>query len=170
MKKTNAARILDRLKINYELVEYDVDPEDLSAIHLAQTSGLPLEKVYKTLVLQGDRNGIFVCVIPGGKEIDLKNAAVVSSNKKAAMIKMKELEPLTGYIRGGCSPIGMKKNYPVFIDESAFAMPFIYISAGMRGLQIKIKPNDLISAVKATKADLTADAASSSEGVMDDYQ
>jgi Cys-tRNA(Pro)/Cys-tRNA(Cys) deacylase len=155
MKKTNAARILDRLKINYELVEYDVDPEDLSAVHLAQIAGLPLEKLYKTLVLQGDRNGIFVCVIPGGKEIDLKKAAPASSNKKAAMIKMKDLEPLTGYIRGGCSPLGMKKNYPVFIDESAFSHPFIYVSAGMRGLQIRINPEDLLTAVKASKADLT---------------
>jgi Cys-tRNA(Pro)/Cys-tRNA(Cys) deacylase len=155
MKKTNAARILDRLKIKYDLVEYDVDPEDLSASHLAETAGLPLEQVYKTLVLQGDRNGIFVCVIPGGKEIDLKKAAGASSNKKVAMIKMKELEPLTGYIRGGCSPLGMKKNYPIFIDESAFLNAFIYISAGMRGLQIKIKPDDLILAVNAAKADLT---------------
>ncbi len=155
MKKTNAARILDRLKMDYELVAYDVDPDDLSAIHLAETAGLPLEKIYKTLVLEGDRNGIFVCIIPGGKEIDLKKAAVVSSNKKAAMIKMKDLEPLTGYIRGGCSPLGMKKNYPVFIDESAFIYPFLYISAGMRGLQIKINPEDLISAVNAAKADLT---------------
>lgn len=157
MKKTNAARILDRLKINYDLVEYDVDPEDLSAAHLAETAGLPLEQVYKTLVLQGDRNGIFVCVIPGGKEIDLKKAAAVSSNKKAAMIKMKDLEPLTGYIRGGCSPLGMKKNYPIFIDVSAFLNSFIYISAGMRGLQIKINPDDLMSAVNAVKADLTED-------------
>jgi Cys-tRNA(Pro)/Cys-tRNA(Cys) deacylase len=155
MKKTNAARILDRLKIPYDLVEYAVDPEDLSAVHLAETSGLALDQVYKTLVLQGDKTGIFVCVIPGGLEIDLKKAAAVSSNKKAAMIKMKDLEPLTGYIRGGCSPLGMKKNYPIFIDSSAFDKSFIYISAGMRGLQIKISPEDLISATKAAKADLT---------------
>lgn len=157
MKKTNAVRILDRLKIKYDLVEYDVDPDDLSASHLAETAGLPLEQVYKTLVLQGDRNGIFVCVIPGGREIDLKKAAAVSSNKKAVMIKMKELEPLTGYIRGGCSPLGMKKNYPIFVDISAFLNSFIYISAGMRGLQIKINPDDLMSAVNAAKADLTED-------------
>jgi Cys-tRNA(Pro)/Cys-tRNA(Cys) deacylase len=157
MKKTNAARILDRLKIKYDLVEYDVDPNDLSALHLAEIADLPLEQVYKTLVLQGDRNGIFVCVIPGSKEIDLKKAAVVSFNKKAAMIKMKDLEPLTGYIRGGCSPLGMKKNYPIFIDISAFPNSFIYISAGMRGLQIKINPNDLMSAANASKADLTED-------------
>jgi Cys-tRNA(Pro)/Cys-tRNA(Cys) deacylase len=155
MKKTNAARILDRLKISYNLVEYTVDPEDLSAVHLAETSGLPIDQVYKTLVLQGDRTGIFVCVIPGGLEIDLKKAAAVSGNKKAAMIKMKDLEALTGYIRGGCSPLGMKKNYPLYIDSSAFDKSFIYISAGMRGLQIEISPEDLISATKAARADLT---------------
>jgi Cys-tRNA(Pro)/Cys-tRNA(Cys) deacylase len=155
MKKTNAARILDRLKISYNLVEYTVDPEDLSAVHLAETSGLPIDQVYKTLLLQGDRTGIFVCVIPGGLEIDLKKAAAVSGNKKAAMIKMKDLEALTGYIRGGCSPLGMKKNYPLYIDSSAFDKSFIYISAGMRGLQIEISPEDLISATKAARADLT---------------
>jgi Cys-tRNA(Pro)/Cys-tRNA(Cys) deacylase len=170
MKKTNAARILDRLKIKYDLVEYDVDPDDLSASHLAETAGLPLGQVYKTLVLQGDRNGIFVCVIPGGREIDLKKAAAVSSNKKAAMIKMKELEPLTGYIRGGCSPLGMKKNYPIFIDVSAFLNSFIYISAGMRGLQIKINPDDLVSAVNAAKADLTEDASALTGENSGDYQ
>jgi len=157
MKKTNAARILDRFKINYELVAYKVDEEDLSAEHLAKTAGLDLGKVYKTLVLQGDRTGIFDCVIPGGKEIDLKKAAVVSGNKKAAMIKMKELEPLTGYIRGGCSPIGMKKDYPVYLDESAFEHSSIYISAGMRGLQLKMNPADLAKACKATKTSISTD-------------
>src|ERR1035437_8994234 len=125
MKKTNAARILDRLKINYELIEYEVDENDLSAVHVAETAGIPIEKVYKTLVLQGDKNGIFVCIVPGSKEIDLKKVAAASLNKKTAMIKMVDLEPLTGYIRGGCSPLGMKKNYPVFIDQSAFNQPFI---------------------------------------------
>ena len=163
MKKTNAARILDRLKINYELVEYEADPEDLSAVHLAESAGLPLVEVFKTLVLQGDKNGIFVCVIPGGQEIDLKKAAVVSSNKKAAMIKMKDLEPLTGYIRGGCSPLGMKKNYPIYLDNSAFNQASIYISAGMRGLQLKIKPADLIFATKAVRADLTEEGTSEPE-------
>jgi Cys-tRNA(Pro)/Cys-tRNA(Cys) deacylase len=157
MKKTNAARILDRFKINYELIEYQVDEDDLSAEHLAETAGLDLEKVYKTLVLHGDRTGIFVCVIPGGKEIDLKKAAAISGNKKAAMIKMKELEPLTGYIRGGCSPIGMKKDYPVYMDESAFEHPAIYASAGMRGLQLKINPIDLEKACKASKASISTD-------------
>ena len=154
MKKTNAARILDRLKINYELIEYEVDENDLSAVHVAETAGIPIEKVYKTLVLQGDKNGIFVCIVPGGKEIDLKKAAVASLNKKAVMIKMNDLEPLTGYIRGGCSPLGMKKNYPVYIDKSALHQPFIFISAGIRGMQIRITPADLVSAVKTVTADL----------------
>ena len=154
MKKTNAARILDRLKINYESIEYEVDEDDLSAVHVAESAGLPIEKVYKTLVLQGDKNGIFVCIIPGGQEIDLKKAANVSSNKKAGMIKMNELEPLTGYIRGGCSPLGMKRNYPVYIDQSANNQPFIYISAGVRGMQIKIVPADLIRVTGAVPAKL----------------
>ena len=157
MKKTNAARILDRLKISYELMEYEADEADLSAIHLAQTAGLPIEKVFKTLVLEGDKNGNFVCLIPGGKEIDLKRAAVASANKKVAMIKMKDLEPLTGYIRGGCSPLGMKKNFPVYIDETAFNHDFIYISAGVRGMQIKISPVDLVIACSAGRVVISQD-------------
>ena len=155
MKKTNAARILDRLKISYELIEYEVDEFDLSAVHLAATAGVPIEKVFKSLVLEGDKTGLFVCVVPGGDEIDLKKAALASSNKKVAMIPMKELEPLTGYIRGGCSPLGMKKNFPIYIDESAFDQPIIYISAGVRGMQIKLTPADLVIACKANKAAIT---------------
>ena len=155
MKKTNAARILDRLKINYELIEYQVDEADLSAIHLAGIAGIPIAEVYKTLVLEGDKTGYFVCIIPGGEEIDLKKAAIASSNKKVAMIKMKELEPLTGYIRGGCSPLGMKKSFPVFIDESAFDHALIYISAGVRGMQMRLSPTDLMIACNAKKGDLT---------------
>ncbi len=154
MKKTNAARILDRFKINYELIEYMVDADDLSAVHVAETAGLPIENVYKTLVLRGDKSGIFVCIVPGEKEIDLKKAAKVSLNKKAEMIKMSELEPLTGYIRGGCSPLGMKKNYPIYIDQSAGNKDFIYISAGVRGMQIKIAPSDLVFVTKAIISDL----------------
>ena len=155
MKKTNAARILDRLKIDYELIEYTVDEADLSAIHLAKTAGIPISKVYKTLVLEGDKTGYFVCVIPGGEEMDLKKAAVVSSNKKVAMLKMKDLEPLTGYIRGGCSPLGMKKNFPVYIDTAALDHEYIYISAGVRGMQIKLPPTGLILACRANEASLT---------------
>jgi len=155
MKKTNAARILDRLKIKYDLVTYEVDENDLSAEHLAETAGLPLEKVYKTLVARGDRNGIFVCVIPGVASLDLKKAANASENKKVAMVLMKELEPLTGYIRGGCSPLGMKRNYPVFIDESAFEQKAIFISAGQRGLQLHLAPDDLLKATGAQVVLLT---------------
>ena len=155
MKKTNAARMLDKLKIAYELIEYQVDESDLSAVHLAETAGIPISMVFKTLVLEGDKNGNLVCIIPGGAEIDLKKAAMASFNKKVAMIKMKDLEPLTGYIRGGCSPLGMKKQFPVYIDESAFIHPLIYISAGVRGMQIKLSPTDLLSACKAIRATLT---------------
>ena len=154
MKKTNAARILDRLKISYDLIEYEVDEADLSAVHLAATAGVPIEKIFKTLVLEGDKTGHFVCIVPGGDEIDLKKAALASSNKKVAMIPMKELEPLTGYIRGGCSPLGMKKKFPVYIDESAFDQAIIYISAGIRGMQIKLTPADLVIACKAKKAEI----------------
>jgi Cys-tRNA(Pro)/Cys-tRNA(Cys) deacylase len=157
MKKTNAARILDHLKINYELIKYEVDENDLSAVHVAKSTGIPIDKIYKTLVLQGDKSGIFVCIVPGGKEIDLKKAAAASLNKKTGMIKMHDLEPLTGYIRGGCSPLGMKKNYPIFIDQSAGIQPYIYVSAGIRGMQIKISPDDLVSATKAVKAELVED-------------
>ena len=155
MKKTNAARILDKLRVTYELIEYQVDETDLSAIHLAKTAGIPISMVFKTLVLEGDKNGNLVCIIPGGNEIDLKKAALVSSNKKVAMIKMKDLESLTGYIRGGCSPLGMKKQFPVYIDENAFNHPLIYISAGVRGMQIKISPSDLLKACKAIRTTLT---------------
>ena len=155
MKKTNAVRILDRLKIGYELKEYEVDESDLSAVHVALNAGIPVEQVFKTLVLEGDKNGFFVCIIPGGEEIDLKKAALASANKKVAMIKMKDLEPLTGYIRGGCSPLGMKKNFPVYIDQKAFTYEKIFISAGTRGMQVKISPLDLISACGAKKAELS---------------
>ena len=155
MKKTNAVRILDRLKINYELIEYLVDESDLSAVHLAETAAIPIRHVYKTLVLEGDKNGFFVCIIPGSEEIDLKKAAIASANKKVAMIKMKDLEPLTGYIRGGCSPLGMKKTFPVYIDDSAFNLEKIYISAGVRGMQIRLSPTDLMKACNANKGAIT---------------
>ena len=155
MKKTNAARILDRLKIDYELIEYKIDEADLSAIHLAETAGVPIGEVYKTLVLEGDKTRYFVCIIPGGEEIDLKKGALASANKKVALIKMKELEPLTGYIRGGCSPLGMKKPFPVFLDESALNHELIYISAGVRGMQIKLSPTDLLKATNAIIVSIT---------------
>ena len=147
--KTNAARLLDAAGIPYELIPYDWSEEDLSAQHVADQLGEPIEQVFKTLVLRGDRNGEFVCVIPGDMEVDLKVAARISGNKSCEMLKMKELLPTTGYIRGGCSPIGMKEPFPTFIYESALLYPYIYISAGTRGLQIKIDPQALIDFVGA---------------------
>ena len=156
MEKTNASRILERQKISFELVEYPVDEEHLDAIHVASALGQDIETVYKTLVLQGDKTGYFVCVIQGDKEVDLKKAAKASGNKKVAMIPMKELLPLTGYIRGGCTAIGMKKNFPVFLDQNALENQFICISAGKRGMQIKLVPQDYIKVTNATVTDLTA--------------
>lgn len=148
--KTNAARLLDAAGIAYSLVPYEVDEEHLEASHVAEQLGEDLDRVFKTLVLRGDRNGLFVCVIPGSMEVDLKVAARISGNKSCAMIHVKELLPLTGYIRGGCSPIGMKKPLPTFIHETALLWDTIYVSAGVRGLQLCIAPQDLISFVGAS--------------------
>ena len=149
ISKTNAARLLEAAGVQFELVPYEVDESDLAADHVAAQLGEPVEQVFKTLVLRGDRNGLFVCVMPGDMEVDLKVAAKISGNKSCAMIHVKELLPETGYIRGGCSPIGMKKPLPTFIYESALLYDHIYVSAGIRGLQIKINPEDLIRFVGA---------------------
>ena len=149
INKTNAARLLDKAKIAYELIPYEVDEKDLSAIHVAASLGEDIEQVFKTLILHGDKTGYFVCVIPGEHEVDLKLAAKVSGNKKCDLIPMKELLPLTGYIRGGCSPIGMKKPFPTYIHETCLQFSYIYISAGQRGLQLKLNPKDLIKEVHA---------------------
>lgn len=149
INKTNVARLLDKAKVQYELIPYEVDENDLSCVHVADSLGENIECVFKTLVLQGDKSGYFVCVIPGEHEVDLKLAAKVSGNKKCDLIPMKELLPLTGYIRGGCSPIGMKKAFPTYIHNTCLDFPFIYISAGQRGLQLKLAPNDLIREAKA---------------------
>lgn len=154
MTKTNAARILDRQGINYELLSYQVDESDLSAVSVAEKLGMDPDQVFKTLVLRGDRTGVFVCIIPGAEELDLKKAAHLSSNKKADLVPMKDILELTGYIRGGCSPVGMKKSYPAFIDESCIIYDHIFVSAGIRGLQIKIAPEDLVKAVSGTMGDL----------------
>ncbi len=156
-EKTNAARILDRLHIPYELVEYSVDPDNLAADHVAEELGEPIEQVFKTLVLHGDKKGYLVCVVAGNREVDLKKAAKVSGNKKVEMIPMKDLLPLTGYVRGGCTSIGMKKHFPTFISEEAKDFPFIYVSAGKRGLQIKLAPDNLLRAADATLADIATD-------------
>ena len=154
LEKTNAARLLDAAGIAYELVPYEVDENDLAAAHIAQQLGEPLEQVFKTLVLKGDRSSYFVCVLPGGEELDLKKAAKVSGNKSCDLIPMKELLPVTGYIRGGCSPVGMKKAFPTYIEESAQLYDYIYVSAGVRGLQFKIAPDALTGYVGAVYADL----------------
>lgn len=156
MSKTNAARILDNLGIHYELVAYQVDESDLSAITVASKLGQNVEQVFKTLVLRGDKTGVFICVIPGAQELDLKKSAQISGNKNAEMVPMKEIVNLTGYIRGGCSPLGMKKKYPGFIDESCILYDHIFVSAGTRGLQFKIAPDDLITATSYKTADLVA--------------
>lgn len=154
--KTNAARLLDRAKIAYELIPYTVDENNLAATHVAEELGEDIASVFKTLILKGDRTGYFVCVIPGDKEVDLKSAARVSGNKSCDLIPMKELLPTTGYIRGGCSPIGMKRPFPTFVHATALDFDRIYISAGVRGLQIAIHPQALIDYVGATVADVVS--------------
>lgn len=154
MKKTNAARILDQKKIKYDLIEYEFDENDLCATSVAAKLNQNVEQVFKTLVVRGDKTGIFVCVIPGNAELNLKKAAKISGNKNSEMILMKELLPLTGYIRGGCTPIGMKKAYPTYIHSSCNEFEFIFISAGIRGMQIKINPKDLLPAFKIEATDL----------------
>ena len=155
MKKTNASRILDRLEIPYELLEYEVDEQDFSAENAAQKMRQPLTQLFKTLVIRGDKTGILVACIPGGEELNLKALASISGNKKTAMVHLKEIKSLTGYIRGGVSPLGMKKNYPTYIDESAFQFPFIIFSAGVRGLQLKVDPNELLKVIQLISGKLT---------------
>jgi len=154
IQKTNAARILDRLGISYELLTYPVDESDLSAIHVAEVTGIPLAQLYKTLVVRGDRTGIFMAVISGGAELDLKAVAAASGNKRAEMVHLKEVFDLTGYVRGGCSPLGAKKPYPVYCDESIVQHARICVSAGRRGEQLALAPSDLIRAAQAVTAHL----------------
>ena len=157
IEKTNAARLLDRAKIKYELIPYVVDENNLAATHVAEQLGEDIAMVFKTLVLVGDRTGHIVCVVPGNHEVDLKAAARASGNKWVEMIPMKELLPTTGYIRGGCTSIGMKKRFPTYIHSTALNFPFIYISAGVRGLQIKIAPTDLINFIGAEVGELSVE-------------
>lgn len=155
--KTNAARLLEKAGIAFDLIPYEFDPDDLAAQHVADALGEDINQVFKTLVLQGERVGHFVCVVPGNAEVDLKKAAKAAGAKKADLIPMKELLPLTGYIRGGCSPVGMKKPFPTFFHLSATDFDRIFVSAGQRGLQLGINPADLIRYVGATVADITKD-------------
>ena len=154
MHKTNAARILDRLSIAYEIKTYEVDENNLSAEHVAETAGLDIKNVFKTLVGRGDRTGIIMAVINGADELDLKALARASNNKSVELIPLKELLPITGYVRGGCSPLGAKKNFPVYIDQKAMTLEKISISAGMRGQQLILAPADLIRAADASVADI----------------
>lgn len=154
MSKTNAIRILESLKIPHKTVEYEVDENDLSGTSVANKIHADTEIVYKTLVTRNDKNEIFVFCVPVNQELNLKKAATASGSKKIEMIKMNELLPLTGYVRGGCSPIGMKKNYIVFIEETAQLLDKIYISAGIRGMQIEISPLDLLKVANAEFRDV----------------
>lgn len=152
--KTNAVRILEALKIPHRTIEYESNDDEIDAISVAKKINATPEMVFKTLVARNDENEICVFVIPGNFELNLKKAAKTSSSKSIELIKVKELQPLTGYIRGGCSPIGMKKEYPTFIDETAQLYDQIYCSAGTRGMQLLISPIDLLKVTKAIFADL----------------
>ncbi|OGU34611.1 MAG: aminoacyl-tRNA deacylase [Ignavibacteria bacterium GWB2_35_6b] len=154
MSKTNAVRILEAAKIAHQTFEYEVNEDELDAVSVADKINAEHEQVFKTLIARNDKNENFVFCIPGNCELDLKKAAKASSNKKIEMIKVKEILPLTGYIRGGCSPIGMKKLFPTFIDETAQLFDEIYVSAGMRGMQVKLSPVDLKNLITAWFADL----------------
>lgn len=154
IEKTNAARLLDKAGIAYQLIPYEFDENDLAAQHVADSLGQDIAQVFKTLVLHGDKSGHIVCVVPGNMEVDLKALAKASGNKKVEMIAMKDLLAVTGYIRGGCSPIGMKKRFPTYFHSTALNFDHIYVSAGVRGLQIEISPSALIDFVGAQVAEV----------------
>jgi len=155
--KTNAVRILDNLGIRYDLRGYEVDPDDLAAESVAQKIGLPPEQVFKTLVVRGDRTGILLAVIPGNTQLDLKALAQLSGDRKVETVSLKEVQPLTGYIRGGVTALACKKDYPVYVDELIEIFDLISISAGVRGTQILLHPNDYLCAVKATVGMISQD-------------
>lgn len=157
IEKTNAARLLDKAGVSYKLIPYEFDENDLAAQHVADSLGQDIARVFKTLVLHGDKTGHVVCVVPGNAEVDLKALAKASGNKKVEMIPMKDLLSVTGYIRGGCSPVGMKKRFPTYFHTTALDFETIYVSAGVRGLQIEIAPADLIGFVGATVASVATD-------------
>lgn len=155
MTKTNAMRMLDKAKIPYEALEYSYDDNDLSGVTIANSVGLPCEMVFKTLVAKGDKTGPIVMCIPVDKEIDLKKAASVTGNKKIEMVHVKDLLGLTGYIRGGCSPIGMKKKFPTFINITATDFEKITVSAGIKGCQLLVNTMELVSFTSSKLVDLT---------------
>jgi Cys-tRNA(Pro)/Cys-tRNA(Cys) deacylase len=148
--------MLERLSIPYELREYEVDPDDLSAGTVAGKIGLPLDQVFKTLVVKGDRHGVCLAVVPGDAELNLKALAKLSGDRKMEMAALKEVQPLTGYIRGGVTVLACKKDYPVYVDETIILFDVVSISAGMRGLQILLKPDDYLRAVNGVTGDLTS--------------
>lgn len=152
--KTNAVRMLEARGIAHETRSYPVREDELDAVHVADAIGAERDAVFKTLVARGDRNGIAVFCIPGPAELDLKKAAAASGDKHVEMLPLRELLPVTGYLRGGCSPIGMKKQYPTFIDETAQLFEALFVSAGLRGLQLRIAPADLLAATGGGYADL----------------
>jgi Cys-tRNA(Pro)/Cys-tRNA(Cys) deacylase len=156
MSKTNAVRILESNKIKHEVIEYVFSADEIDAVSVAKKINAVPETVFKTLVASGDKTGTCVFCVPGNYELDLKKGAAASGNKKIEMIKMKDLHPLTGYIRGGCSPIGMKKQFPTFIDESALIFEKIYVSAGKKGIQVRISPPDLGGITNGNFTDLTS--------------
>ena len=155
-EKTNAARLLDKAGIGYNLIPYEFDENDLAVQHVAECLNQPIERVFKTLVLHGDKTGYIVCVVPGNSEVDLKALAKASGNKKVEMIAMKDLLSVTGYIRGGCSPIGMKKKFPTFFHTTVTDFETVYVSAGVRGLQVEVSPSDLIRYTGGIVADVAA--------------
>lgn len=154
MKKTNAMRELDKNKIKYEYIEYEVDENDLSAISVSIKTGQDITKIFKTLILLNEKREMLVACIPGSDNIDLKKLAKLSGDKKVEMLEMKELFNMTGYIRGGCSPVGIKKKHKTFIHQSVLTKDMIYVSGGMRGIQIIISPNDLINYLNITVGDI----------------
>lgn len=155
MKKTNVLRILDKANIPYQIFEYDYDPEHGSAKAVAAEEGITSQLIYKTLVGKGNQTGIIIAVIPIDETLNFKALCKVAGNKKMTLIPVKDLQSLTGYVRGGCSPMGMKKLYPVFLDQSMFDMELIYVNAGQRGMLVGLSPNDLKAVTKATAAELT---------------
>ena len=153
-KKTNAVRIMEGYKVPFELIEYEIDEVELSAEDAAAKTHVPEEQTFKTLCVRGDKSGVIMVCVPGGRELDLKALAHISGNKRTELVKLSEVTKLTGYVRGGCSPIGAKKNYPIYIDKSALNFDFILINAGERGLLFKLNPNDFINASKAIVSDI----------------
>ena len=157
-KKTNAARILDSFKIPYSIHTYEVDPENLAADHVAELLGQSIERVYKTIVLKGNKTGPIVCVVAGNREVDLKKAAKVSGNKSVEPLPLKDLLATTGYIRGGCTAIGMNKKFPTYVSEELVGFDSIYVSAGMRGMQLELSPGDYLRASEGIPADIVKES------------